>query len=104
MEFDDAGETKCTACLICQNTCPDYIIRIDFTMDEERHKFIHQFEYQQGACQMCGMCVEACPHDAIRMSHEYELAHAGPEELTIDLLRDVAAARPPRRKHGGVHA
>jgi NADH-quinone oxidoreductase subunit I len=98
MKYDKDGAHKCTACLICQNTCPDYIIRIDVETGEDRSKFIRRWEYQQGSCMMCGLCVESCPFDAIRMSHEYELAHADPALLSIDLLENVAAARRPQRQ------
>jgi len=33
-----------------------------------------QFVYHLGQCSFCGLCVEACPFDAIRMGHEFELA------------------------------
>ena len=98
MELDKAGNHKCTACLICQNTCPDYIIRIDVETGEDRSKFIKRWQYQQGGCMMCGLCVEACPFDAICMSHEYELAHAGADGLSIDLLTDVPAASRQSRQ------
>jgi NADH-quinone oxidoreductase subunit I len=104
MKYDECGMTKCRACMICQNTCPDFIINIDVTTHEDRTKFINRFEYQQGACMMCGLCVEACPFDAIRMSHEYELAHVGTAGLTIDLLENVAAAIAPARQGGKANA
>jgi len=104
MKYDDQGNHKCRACMICQNTCPDFIIRIDVETGEDRSKFIKRLEYQQGACMMCGLCVEACPYDAILMSHEYELAHAGAAGLTIDLLENVPAVIPPARQGGNANA
>jgi len=104
MKYDDDGQHKCRACLICQNTCPDYIIRVDVTTGEDRSKHIDRFEYQQGACMICGLCVEACPYDAIRMSHDYELAHIGPAGLSIDLLKDEPAVMPPQRQGGNANA
>ncbi|MCL2818238.1 MAG: 4Fe-4S dicluster domain-containing protein, partial [Actinomycetia bacterium] len=75
MKYDEQGNHKCRACLICQNACPYYVINIDVETGEDRSKFIKRFAYQQGACMVCGLCVESCPFDAIRMSHDYELAH-----------------------------
>ncbi len=67
------------------------------TTAEDRSKHIDHWRYEIGACMMCGLCVEACPFDAIEMSHDYELARIDPASLTVDLLTDVAAAQPKRR-------
>lgn len=97
MKLDEAGEHKCTACLACERACPDYIIQIDVTTGEDRSKHIDRWHYEVGACMMCGLCVEACPFDAIWMSHEYELARTDPADLAYDLLFDVDAAKPKRK-------
>ena len=96
--YDEAGAPKCRACMICVNTCPDYILALEFTTDPDtKAKHIVEFTYQVGACMMCGLCVEACPYDAIEMSHEYELAQISPDKLEYDLLRDIPAASAPKR-------
>lgn len=97
MTYDEAGEHKCTACMACERACPDFIIKIDVTTDEERKKHIDRWHYEIGACMMCGLCVEACPFDAIHMSHEYELARIDAEALAEDLLVDVDAVGPKRK-------
>ena len=65
---------------------------------EEKYKHIDKYVYEVGACMMCGLCVDACPYDAIFMSHEYELATWDREELSRILLADVDAAPIPRKK------
>ena len=98
MKPDENGAHKCTACVACERACPDYIIKIEFTTAEDRSKHIDHWRYEIGACMMCGLCVEACPFDAIQMSHEYELARIAPESLVEDLLVDVAAVGPKRKE------
>jgi NADH-quinone oxidoreductase subunit I len=97
MKLDENGEHKCTGCLACEKACPDYIIKLEITTAEDRSKNIDHWRYEIGACMMCGLCVEACPFDAILMSHEYELARIDPATLTIELLTDTPAVGPKRK-------
>jgi NADH-quinone oxidoreductase subunit I len=97
MKLDENGEHKCTGCLACEKACPDYIIKLEITTAEDRSKHIDHWRYEIGACMMCGLCVEACPFDAILMSHDYELARIDPATLSIELLTDVPAVGPKRR-------
>jgi NADH-quinone oxidoreductase subunit I len=97
LKRDEDGEHKCTACMACAKACPDFIIDLEVTTDEERNKTIDYWRYEVGACMMCGLCVEACPFDAIKMGRDYELARLQPEELTYDLLVDSPAAKPKRK-------
>ncbi|TLM80613.1 MAG: 4Fe-4S dicluster domain-containing protein [Actinobacteria bacterium] len=96
MTPDSEGDHKCTACMACEKACPDFIIEIVTTTDEARNKHIDHWRYEIGACMMCGLCVEACPFDAIHMGHDYELARTDAATLRIDLLTDTPAAKPKR--------
>jgi NADH-quinone oxidoreductase subunit I len=94
--FNEDGSPKCTACMICVRECPDHILRIDSHSKEEGGKHIDAYVYEVGACMMCGLCVAACPYNAIHMSHEYELATPDRDDLVRVLLRDVDAASTRR--------
>ncbi|MDY0087016.1 MAG: 4Fe-4S dicluster domain-containing protein [Coriobacteriia bacterium] len=96
--YDEESKPKCTACLACVRACPDHILEFDVTVREDKTKHINHYSYEIGACMMCGLCVEACPYDAITMGHDYELARTSPEELVVDLLTDVDAAPIKRVK------
>jgi len=98
--FDEDGNPKCTACLICVRECPDHVLHLDVSTKEEGGKHIDRYTYEVGACMMCGLCVEACPFGAIEMSHEYELATRSHDDLARVLLADVDAASPRRAKKG----
>ncbi len=97
-KFFDDGSPKCTGCLICEKECPDHIIRIEMSKLEDGTKRIDDYVYEVGGCMMCGLCVAACPFDAIYMSHEYELATSDPAMLSRVLLHDVDAYVKPKAK------
>jgi NADH-quinone oxidoreductase subunit I len=95
-KYDAEGHPKCTACMICVRECPDHVLRIESTARPEGGKHIERYIYEMGACMMCGLCVAACPYDAICMSHDYELATRDHRDLVRVLLQDVDAASMKR--------
>jgi NADH-quinone oxidoreductase subunit I len=101
---NEDGSSRCTACLICVKECPDNVLYIETSTNEAGAKHIDRYVYEIGACMMCGLCVEACPFDAIEMSQEYELATRHSEDLVRVLLSDVDAASPRREKKGEADA
>jgi NADH-quinone oxidoreductase subunit I len=96
-KFFEDGSPKCTACMTCVRVCPDFILALDVETREDKSKHINRFDYEIGACMMCGLCVEACPFDAIEMTQDYELAVTDPADLMRSLLTDADAA--PASKH-----
>lgn len=79
MPHDEAGNNKCIACGLCQNSCPNSTIRItsETVTDPETGKSkkrLVRYEYDLGACMFCHLCVNACPTGAIRFSNRFEHA------------------------------
>ena len=65
--------------VLCQAACPNGTIHIttETVTDPETGKpkrRLARYEYDLGSCMFCQLCVNACPHDAIRFSTAFEHA------------------------------
>src|SRR4051812_23929558 len=68
-------EQNCTVCMLCVRECPDWCIEIDSHVERVpaqgpggRPRTAHvldRFAIDYGLCMYCGICVEACPFDAL---------------------------------------
>ena len=92
---------------MCATVCPAKVIEIEagFNPDDAAHpKFPIRFEIDYSRCVFCGLCVEACPEDAIRMAKEVPSLPSGnrhemwlglEELLSWQPRSDVAKPYPP---------
>jgi len=66
----------CTACTICEINCPNGSIKIITRTEEQedgkKKKVLDKWEYHMGLCTFCGLCVDACPSDAIAFDNTFE--------------------------------
>ncbi len=84
-------EANCTVCYKCARECPDWCIYID--AHKESHepasggkarsvKVLDRFAIDFALCMYCGICVEACPFDALFWSPEFEYSTSDIDLLT----------------------
>ncbi len=93
-------EDRCTGCASCAKYCPLGIIRIvtdpSGTFVQEGEKYgIEVFDIDIGRCMFCGLCVEACPYDALHMGSGFEEGSYQRSELVIDMQRLNDAPKRP---------
>ena len=59
-------EERCTGCSTCAQACPDGCILVATSPAEDGSLNIDRFEIDFRLCMYCGLCVEACPYEAIQ--------------------------------------
>ncbi|PIE73072.1 MAG: NADH-quinone oxidoreductase subunit I [Deltaproteobacteria bacterium] len=81
MKHED-GTIRCVACFMCQTNCPAKCIMIKAKerTDGVTEKMPASFTIDLAECIYCGLCVEACPLDAIRMDTGIYAATSGDRE------------------------
>jgi len=100
------GKAICYACKLCERACPSDCITVEGgKLDGAKKKSVTQYVLDFTKCSLCGSCVEACRDNAIRYSHEYNLASTNKEDYIMDLFKrletesleaeSVAQASPP---------
>ena len=86
---------RCTGCASCAKYCPLGIIKIETDPDGGNEQDggsyrVDVFDIDQGRCMYCGLCVEACPYDALHMGTRFEAARYQRLDLVIhrdDLIK-----------------
>jgi len=103
-------EENCTACMLCARECPDWCIYIEShkqtapAPDGGRPRVrnvLDRFAIDFSLCMYCGICVEACPYDALFWSGEFGYPETGIGALTHerDRLREWMWTVPPPPAH-----
>lgn len=99
MPHDEENFHRCTGCQKCEIACPNGSIEIvwDRGIDEEtgkKKKMIDQHIYHLGMCTMCGLCIEACPTDAIKWAQNFENSVYDRSQLTRVLNQPGSRVKP----------
>ena len=79
---------RCTGCASCAKYCPLSIIRIETDPNGGNEQDggtyrVDTFDIDQARCMYCGLCVEACPYDALHMGSNFEASQARRADLVI---------------------
>ncbi len=71
---------RCVACQICEKECPPKCIYIVKSKDKradykgQMQLYPTTFDIDLSVCMSCGICVEVCPFESIKMNTEFELS------------------------------
>ena len=98
---------SCTSCMLCVRECPDWCITVDAHTEPDpdapgysnarrpsTKKVLDAFTIDFGACMWCGICVDACPFDALFWSSQ-------PPVAVIAGIDELAATLPSARRSEG---
>ncbi|MBE0415972.1 MAG: 4Fe-4S dicluster domain-containing protein, partial [Dehalococcoidia bacterium] len=78
----------------CVRACPVSIIDMEVARGD-KGLVVEKMEIDFGRCLFCGLCVEACPKEALFMSRDYEMASYRRETLAMNKEQFIAAEKHP---------
>lgn len=91
---NEDGSYKCTACTLCEKSCPNGTIKITSHMEEDpetgrKKKKLDDYQYDLGDCMFCQLCVNACNFGAIEFTNDFENAVFDRSKLVLHLDKEV---------------
>jgi len=86
---------KCTGCQLCAIACDGVAVAIDMQhlqkgKPQNKKEIWPAVDY--GRCVFCGLCVDACPFDALFMTNDYELSAY--DKMSLKYTPDMLALPP----------
>jgi len=90
---DENSNHRCTACGMCEKSCPNGTISVLPTKDATGRRVLGRYVYRLAQCTLCNLCVESCPYGALEMEKGFEMAVYDRGLLTYVLNREKEAGR-----------
>jgi NADH-quinone oxidoreductase subunit I len=85
---EETGRPNCVVCGMCQRACPSSCITLAGEKPEgSKKKVLTKYILDFTKCSLCGSCVESCNFNAIKFSHDYNLASTRKEDYIFDLVK-----------------
>ncbi len=122
LTYDDNGYMRCNGCNFCELACPNGSIVIKDRRNPVNNMLeLDQFVWRLDSCTFCNACLQACPHEALEWSKDFEAAvydrrllvyglnkYAGPPAIAIkraekkqENVEELKATVNPRKKYEG---
>ena len=102
---NDDGAVKCTACTLCEKTCPNGTIKITSQMvtteEGKKKRQLVDYQYDLGDCMFCQLCVNACNFGAIEFTNDFENSTFERESLVLHLDKEEYKSSLPNILDGG---
>ena len=102
---DENGAVKCTACTLCEKTCPNGTIKITSQMvtteEGKKKRQLVDYQYDLGDCMFCQLCVNACNFGAIEFTNDFENSTFERESLVLHLDKEEYKSSLPNILDGG---
>lgn len=80
--FDFTPE-KCISCNLCAMACPNSVIKVESSKDENGKKVLDNYRMNLGYCLFCGLCVEACPTKALKTKTNFEYSNFNRDDFKL---------------------
>ena len=102
---NEEGAVKCTACTLCEKTCPNGTIKITSQMvtteEGKKKRQLVDYQYDLGDCMFCQLCVNACNFGAIEFTNDFENSTFERESLVLHLDKEDYKSSLPNILDGG---
>ena len=89
----------------CEMACPNGTIKVVQktieTEDGKKKRVLDDYIYDLGECMFCELCVNACPHEAIKFVNDFENSTFGRDKLVLHLDKEKFEPALPNIEDGG---